>query len=442
MSKSNKAIQIVSLITAVLVVIALGIVWFMRDLDTFPNIAIPKRNMPSPNGYDYFVKACVLIKPKNYFTLRFASDPANSIPGKEQGEGESNRYYPLAEREEILRKNTAVLKIAREGFQFECKSPRLNSNVQYSEEIRPLIKLGFLLSLDAQVKAVHNDWNGAINSCMDAIEIGEDLSRDGGTGYMYTGISVERIGRQESFDYAKQLGAKQAKAACKRLEAILAKHAPFTSIIEEQKWTTISVLKSEFSKPDWRKNLFFDCPGDNPWGSVEDSIFSARWFTTKQKTVVYDWIHFCDEWKKYAKKPYALKSPLPAHPANPMSAMLTSIFSFELERFEYLTRAQISNEQLLVALALQAYKAESGYYPKSIQELVPRYLEKLPDDSFAFKGTYKYYRNGADYVLYSVGPDGIDDGGKPAYDHSPGLPGHYYWLDPDSKGDFVAGVNL
>jgi hypothetical protein len=64
----------------------------------------------------------------------------------------------------------------------------------------------------------------------------------------------------------------------------------------------------------------------------------------------------------------------------------------------------------LVALAACEFEQDHGRYPREIGELVPAYLPRVPVDPFSGKPII--YRQTADgYLVYSVGPNGIDDGG-------------------------------
>lgn len=62
-------------------------------------------------------------------------------------------------------------------------------------------------------------------------------------------------------------------------------------------------------------------------------------------------------------------------------------------------------------LALKCYHSERGHLPESLSELVPRYLESVPVDDFDDQ-PLRYSRERK--VLYSVGRDLTDDGGKEA----------------------------
>jgi hypothetical protein len=66
---------------------------------------------------------------------------------------------------------------------------------------------------------------------------------------------------------------------------------------------------------------------------------------------------------------------------------------------------------LTIAFALHAFKKDTGKYPPKLADLAPKYLPAIPDDLFSGKPlVYKPSDHG--YLLYSVGPNGKDDGGR------------------------------
>ncbi len=65
---------------------------------------------------------------------------------------------------------------------------------------------------------------------------------------------------------------------------------------------------------------------------------------------------------------------------------------------------------LASSLAVRAYCADEEGLPDSLQQLVPKYLPTAPLDPYSH-GPLAYRRQGNGYLLYSVGPDGTDDGG-------------------------------
>lgn len=74
---------------------------------------------------------------------------------------------------------------------------------------------------------------------------------------------------------------------------------------------------------------------------------------------------------------------------------------------------------LRLLVALDRYRNVRGHYPDQLEALVPGFLPELPRDMFAIDGKFRYLRvdphgYGAHggYLLYSVGADCTDEGGK------------------------------
>ncbi len=91
--------------------------------------------------------------------------------------------------------------------------------------------------------------------------------------------------------------------------------------------------------------------------------------------------------------------------------------------FRGLQKSYDRNEQTernrLVACALAAYRADAGKYPAQLTDLAPKYLPDVYDDLFSGQElVYKPAANG--YLLYSVGANGKDDGGRGQGDDPPG----------------------
>jgi hypothetical protein len=78
-----------------------------------------------------------------------------------------------------------------------------------------------------------------------------------------------------------------------------------------------------------------------------------------------------------------------------------------------------SVDNTIVAFALAGYQRNNGRYPSSLNDLAPKYLAQVPRDIFSGNALlYKPAANG--YLLYSVGANGVDDGGRGYDDNSGG----------------------
>jgi hypothetical protein len=93
------------------------------------------------------------------------------------------------------------------------------------------------------------------------------------------------------------------------------------------------------------------------------------------------------------------------------SAIIESISS----TFQSVSEAEDRGNTMLAltqfAAALAVYRAERGEYPVQLEQLVPEILSELPVDLYHEK-PFIYQRDGEVYLLYSTGPNGVDDGGS------------------------------
>jgi hypothetical protein len=74
-------------------------------------------------------------------------------------------------------------------------------------------------------------------------------------------------------------------------------------------------------------------------------------------------------------------------------------------------RQQATTRLLICDLAIRVYRWEHGADPASLGDLVPEHLSAVPQDPFS-GGPLVYRRTATGYVLYSVGYNGRDDGGR------------------------------
>ena len=82
-------------------------------------------------------------------------------------------------------------------------------------------------------------------------------------------------------------------------------------------------------------------------------------------------------------------------------------------------RATMQFELVKLAFALAAYCADHSGYPAKLADLTPKYVAAVPKDIFNGE-ELRYKREAEGYLLYSVGVNGKDDGGKGYDDRKPG----------------------
>ena len=74
-------------------------------------------------------------------------------------------------------------------------------------------------------------------------------------------------------------------------------------------------------------------------------------------------------------------------------------------------RSAFLTDACAVATAVEQYELDHGELPATLDLLTPRYLSEIPIDVFDGQ-VIRYRKTAAGYLLYSVGADGVDDGGK------------------------------
>ncbi len=76
---------------------------------------------------------------------------------------------------------------------------------------------------------------------------------------------------------------------------------------------------------------------------------------------------------------------------------------------------QVEVDETILACALERYRLANGNYPDSLAALAPKFVATVPND--VISGEPLKYRRTDDgkFVLYSVGWNGKDDGGKAVF---------------------------
>ena len=92
--------------------------------------------------------------------------------------------------------------------------------------------------------------------------------------------------------------------------------------------------------------------------------------------------------------------------------------------------AEAAKEIVVTAIGLRRYQIKYGKRPPVLDSLVPEFLTKVPLDPV--DGRPLRYRPNADgtFLLYSVGPNGADDGGDPSHDETGLAPSTWVWVAP------------
>lgn len=120
-------------------------------------------------------------------------------------------------------------------------------------------------------------------------------------------------------------------------------------------------------------------------------------------------------WPEAVRQANELKQWGEEHLKRAVIARLLSPAVSNVYRRRFDAQAQIN--LTIGALGLQVYRQRTGAYPESLEDLVGIDWP-APQDPFG-AGELVYRLQDGRFVLYSIGPDGVDDGGKPSWKWGP-----------------------
>lgn len=298
-----------------------------------------------------------------------------------------------------------------------------------------------LLILRSGVQVRDGDMDGALESSLQAVALGLKVQQDGPLMSALSGYAIEALGLQAlQRQLALKLSPEQLKAGARRLlelealrptlskmlsgdreeslrsmGAMLAQgHGPETGFGAERQKAALDVVREEFEAEDellarpfpLLRGLDFetqeddDQDADAPDAAPAPGRFDARvWAQVILKTT---------------------------RPTKGRTMFQRA-------------RAQARLSLLATVLAARAYKIERKEWPASLQVLVPDFLPSVPLDPFELNAPLQLKAQGESIKIYSVGPDGLDDGGRLS-DRPSERNGVN--LSPDSLGDIAAPAEL
>lgn len=416
----------------VVILIGLG-VWLMSS-QTPPAVRIPTPTMPNPNAFDTFQAAASQLLDSKKID--------NVVSSPEAAKSSGHPMTALAERERLIAENSGALATLRSGLDQAYETPPLRSSqtvLPYYAKFRGLARF---LAVDAGVHADRGDYGGAARSYLDAVEMGTQIPHGATVIGAYVGIACQAIGRKRVWPLIDHLNAAQAGSAARRLEKIgQLQFSPADTLQEEQWFGQASLLEMFRSPSELAENMTNTSEGDTTVNPSLHTAYACLFYMRYSKTrIMSDYNSYMDANVRRAREPYsAQRVPIPL-PHDPIVELLAPVF----EHFDVTAMKNMTQNGLLeLALALRAYRLEHGKYPDSLSQLAPSCLSNFPTDPFTAGQPFRYKPIGSKYLLYSVGPDGVDDGGKPI-DTGPSKSANKdqrYAVMPDSKGDIVAGKN-
>jgi hypothetical protein len=414
-------------IEALVIGAVIGGVWcrWWAVQNAVPDVVIPVRATQALSGFDVVEHAFVRgTAPDDRYLGVADIDPIVDAIYPRPG----THVVSEAQREAAVRDNAALIAAVHASL----ASPWQTPPPAYYHGLRDTARL---LCLAGSLRAAHGDPGGAARIWLDGMEVGADKA-----GFT-AGGAIESIDRMPLWAAVNSLGSADARAAALRVERINDQRMLLAPELADEKASVGMDLQARMrSQSLLQFEGQVDPTGASGFAPRSERSPMTRFVVDEQlmmkskSAVLHDYLAYMDVAIARASLPYAPERPALDHPVDPINQSIVPAVDDRVR----LQAARRTQEALLsAALALRAYRVEHGAYPASLNALVARgYLIHAPADGFDAAGAPVRYRvlNGDRYLLYSVGPDGKDDGGRPiaSPQATVGVP----------DGDVVAGVNL
>jgi len=378
------------------------------------SLAEATKNLP-PNAYCYYVKA---LEMRRQAALANSTSPPSPPDEEHPLRQAAEPDYKQSPAE--INADAETLEIVRQGFAFKYRSLQSSTESFGGDRISfnsSMSTIATLFAKESDAKAAKGDWGGAANSALDGIRLGQDISH-GSIADMLIGRSIQAIASKNLHNLLDHSDAKTAKNVIARLTKILSQKIEYADVLQTEKQTGLWVFKELATSSDWRK---------------EAHVTSAKSLPELKN----EYVSTMDELAANARLPYPWRKTSIPTPDEPLNQTTLGLFSNPKYLLHGMTQGtplaiqQTKSTFMLVEFALRAYRLEHHKYPSTLAELTPDYLQEIPEDPFSSHQPLRYKTVGKTYILYSIGPDGKDDGGKQ-------IDGKRVYAN--SKGDIVSGA--
>jgi hypothetical protein len=260
----------------------------------------------------------------------------------------------LDELRALIQTNAEPLRLARLGLTRRCAVPtdaNIANFANNTSEMIALKRLAVLLSSEGRLKELDNQLGDAARCYVETIHLGSAMSHGGFLINRLVGIACEAIGAIRLTKLVPNLSCEQSRPLISELQEM------DTNTVS---WEEVARNEKRFARAAMQRS--------NPLELIS-GLAQLAWSRVQGRSMIQ---------KNKVKHDSAA-----AH----------------LRLIE-------------VELALRCYRGEQGSVPASLDQLVPKYLSRVLLDPFS-DHPLVYQAQGTNWLLYSLGPDRVDDGGKP-----------------------------
>lgn len=407
----------------------LGLCWFTW-LERDPVFVAPAAEAHEPNAFKNFTAAAAAYR--TVADRHRQDDMSVETP-------EKALTMPLVRKKRIVAAYSLPLRLLREGFRYEYTEPPVRSFNQTSPHYAGYRGLARVLAIEGQVLEEEGNLSGANAADLDAMDLGVRIQNGATVIGRLVGNACSAMGRPGIWRRLNRLSASECRAALKRLSDIEKRRVPLDATLSTEMVATATSLQDLMRQPGWRFRLV-DLLGGDPTQS-DRWYYVLRSLATSKTDMINMYLTAMTR-----ERERATAYPDRFLPRTSRAADSPLVAPLVLETRELVVKDaadQAQNALLIASLAIRAYKLEKGQWPRNIGDLVRfGYLRAAPTDPFAPPGTpVRFVYQSGRPIPYSIGPDLRDNGGTTIYKVESGGKKPSVYVQSDSIGDIVAGMN-
>jgi hypothetical protein len=387
------------------------------------SVTVPAPARIPVNGYADFVRAGQMTEKMKHLTP--SDDPSITV-----NHPATLQQYALAYQDAL-----PALELMESALNKPCLCPPErtlpDSNFTQFIVIRNLARV-IHDSAEYQFRIGHPE--AAMKLSLDGMEMAAMTARGGGVITFLVSDACEKMDVWSMEKIIPLLTGDQLDAAEKRMQIIQQKMPEFSDIVQEEANNctaqTIQILKSQkiMDVKHWESFVIANTQAEQSRITPKELEQGFIYLLQNKSKILKDNQEYYRQLAVELKQPFHQPLITP-RPNNLLMQVSMSGSNWE-EIWSKYTASRAIEDVLTTEMAVYRYKKETGRYPQSLQELVPKYMSSIPIDPFT-QGkplVYKLLAGGSKFLLYSIGPDQIDNGGQPM---------SKYWLNV--PGDLTAG---
>ncbi len=418
--------------------ITLAILFVLGVASIIALVAYLSRDIPELDLSDLAVTQSV--KPENtaYAFFMSASDalylPINSNIVEDYINDEPVNLRLIAE---VISKNEKTIELINRGIECEsCITPEIVKFDDSYSYLKSWKKISRVLVAKAKSQRLLGDYKDATDTCITLIKFGNLIQKDAGSildylvGVSTIGLTLEQIRDLACIDTPREELVRLSKA----IEGI---DSSATGLIRAFKYECKIMNREVDDIRDGKSDELEEIPlflqkhiprfflQPNRTKLITASLYRTH---IKNATLHYTDMNldcFEDIYPNNGNVILAMIKP------NSLGKMLVYILMPPLDKVITL-KCRLASDIIAMRLIVNMwiYKKDNGAFPKSLQDLVPQYIDAVPTDPFDGK-PFRYKPDKG--IIYSVGIDCIDSGGStvklPEYERKSGKPNPWHLED-------------